>query len=139
MNEEQIAEFRRRYDSHLRVVATGLEQLIRDYLTGIKHIDRIAARAKSPDRFAAKARKTNDDGTPKYDYPLVQIQDQIGARVIVFYLSDVEIVSSVLEKYFASIEEKYLVPDKESEFGYFGRHWIFAFPDDVIPAEVNRE
>lgn len=139
MNEEQIAEFRRRYNSHLRAVATGLEELIRSYLTSIKHIDRIAARAKNPDRFAAKARKTADDGTPKYDYPLVQIQDQIGARVIVFYLSDVETVSSVLEKYFVPIEEKYLVPDKESEFGYFGKHWIFALPDDVIPGEVNRD
>jgi len=138
MNEEQIAEFRRRYN-HLCTVATRLEQFIHGYLEGIEHVDRIGSRAKNPDRFAAKARKTTDEGTAKYDYPLVQIQDQIGARVIVFYLSDVPVVSGALEKYFTHIEKKELVPESESEFGYFGKHWIFSLPDDVIPAGVDRD
>jgi putative GTP pyrophosphokinase len=139
MNEAQIAEFRQRFDAHLPRVAEQLEGLIRTYLDGIRHIDRIAARAKDPDRFAAKARKTKADGTPKYSFPLTQVQDQIGARVIVFYPGDVEVIRDCLVKYFTFIEEKKLVPDSQWSFGYFGHHWVFALPDDVIPPEVNRD
>lgn len=138
MNEEQIAEFRRRYDTHLPAVATKLQELIHGYLSGIRHVDRVSARAKDPGRFATKARKIAEDGTPKYSFPLTQIQDQIGARVVVFYLSDVETVSGELERYLTHIEKQQLVPDSQWEFGYFGSHWIFALPDDIVPPEVDR-
>ena len=69
-------------------------------------------------------------GEPKYAAPLTQIQDQVGARVVVFYKQDVTAVAEVLERYFRPVERKELVPDSLWEFGYFGRHWIFVLPDD---------
>jgi ppGpp synthetase/RelA/SpoT-type nucleotidyltranferase len=73
------------------------------------------------------------DGVKKYDRPFQQIQDQVGARVITFYLDDVIAVASTIERYFKRIETRDMVPDSESEFGYIGKHYILAVPDDVYP------
>ncbi|MEX2167670.1 MAG: hypothetical protein WD851_00040 [Pirellulales bacterium] len=119
-------------------VASNLEILLAKYLARVPHIDRISARAKDPERFANKAKKLLTSGVDKYDAPLQQIQDQIGARIIVFYKDDVEKVATIVDRYFRYVERRDLVPESEWEFGYFGRHWILALPDDVIPPSVNQ-
>lgn len=50
-----------------------------------------------------------------------------------------EIVAAKLERYFRPIERRDLVPESDWEFGYFGRHWVFALVDDVVPRDVYRE
>lgn len=83
-----MSDLERRYaDRHNRVLvplASKIESHIRELFAASPRIDRIGARAKSIDRFVAKAEK-QVDGRPKYDDPLAQIQDQIGARIITFY------------------------------------------------------
>ena len=85
-----------------------------------------------------RQRRPRSNGRLKYSEPLEQIQDQIGARVIVFYLQDVETVSQNVEEYFRKIESQLIVPDSEAEFGYFGKHFVLFLPSDlfdgVIPA-----
>src|SRR5262249_27595520 len=116
----------------------NLETHLRSQLSGIGHIDRISARAKSPERFEGKAR-LEDNGKPKYENPLTDIQDQLGARVIVFYRDDVEVVSKVIARYFTAIEEREVVPESQWAFGYFGQHSILSLPRDVIPEMVPVE
>ena len=128
--------YKQRFDN-LVTVAAKLESFIEERLLEIPHIDRVSARAKTPDSFATKAAKVCPDGQAKYQVPLQQIQDQIGARITVFYRNDVEIVADVVERYFRPIERKEIVPDSLSEFGYFGRHWILVLPDDVIPQMID--
>lgn len=130
--------YEQRYQA-LVSVATNLEALVAKYLAEVPHVDRISARAKNPTRFGNKAAKLLSNGAVKYDAPLQQIQDQIGARIIVFYKDDVEKVAAVVERYFRHVEKRDLVPDSEWEFGYFGRHWILALPDDVIPSTVDQQ
>jgi ppGpp synthetase/RelA/SpoT-type nucleotidyltranferase len=125
-----------RFDA-LVTVAAKLDALLKKYLENMAHIDRISSRAKDPVRFASKAAKLQTDGTPKYSAPLQQIQDQIGARVVVFYTDDVDKVAEVIDRYFRHVERKDHVPDSFWEFGYFGRHWILALPDDVIPSSID--
>lgn len=120
-------------------VAASMEKYLVDVLRGLEHIDRIAARAKSVDRFCAKATKQDKEGGPKYADPLTQIQDQIGARVIVFYTTDVAGVADCLQKYLRPVERREVVPESEWEFGYFGQHFVMALPDDVVPASAPRE
>src|SRR5262245_8903213 len=126
------AEYQRRYTAFLQRIATNLEAHLREQLTGVQHIDRISARAKSPDRFEVKAR-IEEGGRLKYNHPLTDIQDQLGARVIVFYRSDVETLAGAVARYFTAIEERELVPESQWEFGYFGQHSILSLPRDVIP------
>ena len=127
-----MADYAARYPL-LERLAPNLEELLRRYLDGIPHIDRISVRAKDPERFAAKAAKLDGEGNQKYAVPLDQIQDQIGARVIVFYLDDVTSVRDVMERYFRRVEGRELVPEDHWAFGYFGYHWIFPLPEDLIP------
>jgi len=130
-------DYARRYGAALVPAAVKLTAMLSEYLQNLPRIDRIAARAKSIDRFVQKAEKTFDNGLPKYSDPFGQIQDQIGARIVTFYLADVDAVANYVQKYFAPIEIKALVPETESEFGYFGKHFILFLPSDIV--EVSAE
>jgi ppGpp synthetase/RelA/SpoT-type nucleotidyltranferase len=88
----------------------------------------VTARPKSVERFLVKA-ETCEDGKPKYSEPLRQIQDQVGARIVTFYLSDVERVARIVERYYRPIEARRLVPESEWSFGYFGQHFVLLYPN----------
>ena len=134
--EDLRATYTRRYWEALAPSAAELELLLRSQVEGIPRIDRIAARAKSPDRFLTKAEKKNSDGSNKYSAPLYQIQDQIGARIVVFYASDVPIVAKKVEEYYTHIERRTVVPDDNWTFGYTGVHYILSLPTEAVPATV---
>lgn len=136
MSQDPLSEYRRRF-SKLREVAKQLEAYLENLLEDLPRIDRVSARAKAPESFVVKATKRSQDGSSKYAAPLDQIQDQIAARAVVFYQNDVETVSTRLRKYLRPIEWKDYVPDSEWEFGYFGRHWVFALPKDTIPVDIS--
>ncbi|MEQ1935970.1 MAG: RelA/SpoT domain-containing protein [Fimbriimonadaceae bacterium] len=131
------ATYRNRRDSTLEGIAKNLEAFLIDFMKGQDRIDRIAVRAKGVQSFIKKANKTVD-GKPKYTEPLMQIQDQIGARIIVFYNSDVEPVKKRVLDVFRAIEDKRFVPDSLSEFGYFGHHFILAVPSDVVEVGADK-
>jgi ppGpp synthetase/RelA/SpoT-type nucleotidyltranferase len=137
-DDELLAEYRERHSAILMPLASKLQVHIQEALTGIPRVDRVSARAKSPDRFVGKAMKRKDDGGLKYEHPFEQIQDLVGARVIVFYKQDVDAVSDAIDRYFRRIEGQDLVPDSVNEFGYVGRHFILAVPEDVIEDAADR-
>ncbi|PVM71389.1 GTP pyrophosphokinase [Caulobacter radicis] len=130
-------DYEARFDGVLQHLAHALEDQIKGYLEGEIRIDRVQARAKSVDRFLAKAAKKQGDAA-RYQEPLHQIQDQVGARIISFYLSDVKRVSDIVERYFRSVEARNLIPESEWEFGYFGRHYVLLVPDELIDPSWDR-
>jgi putative GTP pyrophosphokinase len=130
--------FALRRERVLLPLAERIEAHLKSVFEGFPRIDRISARAKSVDRFIAKATK-KENGKPKYDDPLNQIQDQVGARIVTFYASDVERVRLETEKYFKYIESKKIVPESESEFGYEGRHFILFVPTDLLDETLSSE
>jgi ppGpp synthetase/RelA/SpoT-type nucleotidyltranferase len=123
----------------LKLIAQQLEAHLRDMLIDLPRIDAINSRAKSPERFISKAIKLKEGGESKYKNPIFQIQDQIGARINVFYLSDVDVVKNHVSRYMKYIEIQDKSPERDSEFGYFGLHFIFKIPEDVIPEDVDAE
>jgi putative GTP pyrophosphokinase len=132
------ANYRRRFDAALAPLAKAIEEQLREYLAVEPHIDRVSARPKSVERFLRKA-QAREHEKPKYSEPLRQIQDQVGARIVTFYLSDVERVAAIIEKYFRPIESRNLVPDSEWAFGYFGKHYILIIPNDLVDASIDCE
>lgn len=118
-------------------LAARIEENLKSLFGELPRIDRISARAKSVERFIGKAAKL-EDGQPKYDDPLNQIQDQVGARIVTFYASDVESICLEVKKYFRFIEQQKVVPELEREFGYEGHHFILLVPDDLIDETWNR-
>lgn len=131
-------EYRRRFDGVLERLAHALSGHLAEHLGGEPRIDRVTARAKTVDRFMAKA-NTVVDGKSKYSEPLQQIQDQIGGRIITFYLSDVDRVAEVVNRYYRPIESREVVPDSEWKFGYFGRHFILFMPSDLIGSDMDHD
>nr|EES53781.1 MAG: conserved hypothetical protein [Leptospirillum ferrodiazotrophum] len=119
-------------------LADRLETHLKDLFHGFPRIDRIVVRAKSIERFLAKAMK-QENSKLKYDDPLNQIQDQIGARIVTFYRSDVECVRKEIGKYFSYIESKEIVPETEREFGYEGRHFILVVPPDIEDEKTSKD
>jgi putative GTP pyrophosphokinase len=124
-------EYTTRYNETLVSLSRRLEAFIVDHFSDLPRIDRISARAKGVERFLEKADKMDGDKR-KYDAPLQQIQDQIGARIVTFYPDDVPLISKTVEEYFHPIEDRTVVPDSDSEFGYFGKHYILVLPKDVV-------
>ncbi|GAB4392767.1 MAG: hypothetical protein Tsb0032_09600 [Kiloniellaceae bacterium] len=124
-------EYQERYEEALLPISASLQAHLEDYLEGQPRIDRISTRAKDVKSFVAKAKK-EERGRLKYSDPLDQIQDQIGCRIITFFLDDVDRIDALIKKYFSAIEHQNHVPDSEWEFGYFGRHYILLLPEDVI-------
>ncbi|MEK6757425.1 MAG: RelA/SpoT domain-containing protein, partial [Bacteroidota bacterium] len=59
------------------------------------------------------------------------IQDILGARIVVFYKSDIEPVSKIIEKAFNSVEKQQLIPEDENEFGYEGLHYVLFVPPHI--------
>lgn len=140
MNPEEMREiYRRRYDSVLVPLANRLETHLRVLVNGLPRIDKVAVRAKSEESFMGKASKVANDGTLKYSDPLNQIQDQIGARIVTYYLSDVNTIAERIEEYLSRIEAKTVVPDDLSKFGYEGKHYILFIPQDVRPDPESKE
>jgi putative GTP pyrophosphokinase len=137
-HEALRAEYRKRYDAVLTPLAEQLRAFLARCLEGQPRIDRVAARPKAVDKFVTKATKVVD-GKQKYQEPLEEIQDQVGARVITLYLSDVARLDPLIQEWFRPIEYKDHVPESHWEFGYFGRHYILGVPTDVINPDWPRD
>lgn len=138
MTDNIESVYAERREKILEPVSRRLLKLLTDYFLSEPRIDRIATRAKTVLSFVEKAQK-QIDGVPVYSDPLNQIQDQIGSRIITFYRSDVERVAALVLKYFRPIEDQLIVPDRDSEFGYFGRHFVLFCPSDVLDPENDRD
>jgi putative GTP pyrophosphokinase len=132
------ASYRVRYNSALVPIAKALHEHIADIFKDEPRIDRISARAKDPNSFLKKA-STSLKSKAKYTEPLSQIQDQIGARIITFYRSDVDRLDAIVKKYFKPIEIRNRVPESEWEFGYFGRHYVLVLPTDVKIESIDKK
>lgn len=135
---ELIEEYQARYSEILSPLAEKLSAFIQEAMARTPRVDRVAARAKSPHRFLGKALK-QVEGRFKYEHPFEQIQDLIGARIIVFYKQDVDDVCEIIERYFRHIENKKIVPDAANKFGYVGKHYILAIPEDLIADDADRD
>jgi len=135
---DKLAQYyQARYDGGLVPLASELSVYLTDLMKGELRIDRVSVRAKAPVSFLNKA-ALEVGGTPKYVDPLAQIQDQIGARIITFYKSDVDRIDALIHQYFKTIEFKDRVPESEWEFGYFGRHYVLVVPTDVKIASIDQ-
>lgn len=121
-----------RYEHVLIPLAERLEAYLRDVFKGVARVDRISARPKSIDRFIAKSAAKIDDGSNKYREPIEQIQDQIGARIIVLFKQDVESAAKIAAAHLRYVESKEIEPQAVYEFSYFGRHFVSLIPEDVL-------
>jgi len=101
---------------------------------------------KEKESFVNKALKPKVDsktkepieGTQKYENPFIDIQDIIRARIVVFYLSDVDKIAKRVKESLGGIEDNDFVNfDDYQKFGYQGRHLIVNINKALIPDELG--
>ncbi len=116
----------------LEKIALALEDQLNAILKNIPHIDRISCRVKGIESFLAKAGKLRPDGSPKYEVPMKEIQDMIGARVVVYYKTDMPSIKEIIKSHFIRVEETKVEPDDVSKFGYEGFHMVCFIPNTIF-------
>lgn len=109
----------------LQQAAEIIKDELRELLSPMERIDNITVRAKSIERFVTKATMKT------YADPLQDIQDQIGARAIVYYLSDVDSVAKRILGEFRIVEGRQLEENVPNQFGYQARHYVCCVPLDI--------
>jgi putative GTP pyrophosphokinase len=109
----------------LQAAAARLEKDLREILDGVPRIDAIRTREKGLDRFLEKVQRK------EYDHPLDEMQDQVGARVVVQFLEDVERVRKILLKHYSAVEDAMHAPENPSVFDYEAWHMICALPATI--------
>jgi putative GTP pyrophosphokinase len=129
--------YQERFERCLVPTTSSLQDYAQSLLQGQPCIDAIRSRAKRPDRFLEKAARVDPKGGLRYADPLIEIQDQIGLRVVVYYEDLVPAVSDELLRYFRSIEDREITPESPWEFGYVGLHHILVLPDDVVSNDCD--
>ena len=121
----------------LEKIASGLGEQLSHIFHDVEHIDRIICRVKSIDSLLIKSSKRMSDGSLKYSVPLKEIQDMIGARVVVYYKTDVPPVKELIKRHFNRVEEMAVVPDDATKFGYEGFHMICFIPNSIFSSREN--
>ncbi|MDQ0778369.1 putative GTP pyrophosphokinase [Streptomyces aurantiacus] len=138
MANDPLSLYRQRYHLLCSLV-DNLTEVVSSDLAAVPHVDRISFRVKDPGSFFVKSNATLPDGSMKYSNPLREIEDQVAGRVIVFYFSDIQAVSGVLEDTFRRVESEAKEPEDESSFGYESYHHIFLIPEHHKPDGWERE
>jgi putative GTP pyrophosphokinase len=117
----------------LHQLSDSLEARTTETLKSLPHIDRISFRVKATQSFLEKALGLRDEGGNRYERPLVEIEDQVAGRVIVFFMADLAPVKQSLLELFLPIELTTKRPRRDDEFGYQSEHLILMIPPWAKP------
>ncbi len=115
----------------LEKVSEDIKKLLNVILRDTPRKDGILIRVKSVESFREKSLKKDDKGKKKYKKPLEEIQDQIGARIIVYYKSDVESVTKKILDEFCEVESKIIEQPDPEAFSYQAKHIVCLIPPDI--------
>lgn len=121
-NKEQVELFKK-IRTILVDISTEIEAELKEALADKLHVDKISCRVKTIDSYTDKINKEKD-GKLKYETPIKEIQDLIGARVVVYYKQTADAMFDYLSKYFRVVERTRIIPDEPSKFGYEGLHLV---------------
>lgn len=132
--QQQSADAYEERHAPLERVERDLRALLWELVQGLPRVDAVSTRVKSVQRFAEKAVRTVDDGDEqsyRYESPLDDIHDQIGARIVVYYRSDVEPVARKVLDEVHVIEDREVEEPEPEHFGYEARHFVCFIPPDI--------
>jgi putative GTP pyrophosphokinase len=127
-------ELRARYEARLPLLqelAANLERDLRRHFEGLPHIDRVAFRAKATTSFLDKVLDRRVE--PPYEEPLIEVEDQVAGRVLVFFISDVDPIRAGVEGLFTPVEAVLRRPARYNEFDYESFHAIYGIPPQTKP------
>jgi putative GTP pyrophosphokinase len=128
------AELEAAYGARLPILTTTAQYLqhrVTEALESTKHIDRVSFRPKGMDSFVKKASREATERHDAYERPLVEVEDQIAGRVLVFFRDDIDVVAAILSAELGPVEQRRQEPDGDDQFGYESVHLIFVIPEHL--------
>lgn len=114
----------------LRNFKGKLDAYFAEALSSLAHIDRYECRIKTNDS-AYKKYKEKYLGSAE---PFAEFEDLVAARIIVFFLSDIDRVRHVLLEHFDRVERSERRPELDDQFGYESEHLVLAVPPHLKPS-----
>jgi ppGpp synthetase/RelA/SpoT-type nucleotidyltranferase len=123
-----------RYEARRRLLEglqENLERETKEAVSANAHVDRVVFRVKGAQSFAEKAE--DPENSPPYIDPLIEIEDQIAGRILVYFLSDLAPIEERLRETFTTVERSERRPARDAEFGYESNHLICVIPPHVVP------
>ena len=122
---EEYLRVRLQYEAYPNAVKEILVQALRTKEIAVNSVE---ARAKEPESFGAKAETPSekDSRAPKYRFPLNDITDLAGVRIITFFPRTVESVGTCIREEFEVLEHTDLSRTllQEERFGYQSEHFL---------------
>lgn len=116
----------------LRQLRGNLQAKAEQALDRLPHIDRVSFRVKDGDNFARKCLPGGQP--PAYEHPLIEVEDQVAGRVLVFFSQDLEVVDKRLREWFRGmVEETKRRPVNTAEFGYESDHYVIVIDEHLKP------
>lgn len=145
------AAIRAAYRSRVRMLSAAARTLrreIEDHLQGNDDVVLVQSRAKGVEEFVSKAmrpkgwpevRRAPKSVAPskwrKYAYPLREVQDQVGCRVVVKSPKARALVAQTLARHYGHLEKGYKVHRDPRVFGYAAHHVVCPTP---LPMRAKR-
>jgi len=124
--------------TYLRPLATQIQIEVADILADYP-TERVASRVKGTESFLSKAGKTDEEtGLLKYPYPLKDMTDIIGVRIVMRFVSEVDQVMLRVKEEFNTTETEAKEPDDTRAFGYIGTHLLVLVPPDLFPEDYPK-
>lgn len=134
----QIRKYKRLFPRY-RLYAETLQKVLQEVAKKYAPFAIVQARPKSIASFAEKMLRKK----AKYRYPVNQITDLCGARVITCTLSEIKPICEFIEKHFDIDWDNTIDVSQRlrpAEFGYRSIHYIVEFNEGVFPTrEINVE
>ena len=129
MNEEtqdfgtEYSSIRGKQKAFTREIDTVLRRIIKTEKVDVVNVE---SRTKSVKSFIEKCSRDDES----YFDPIKEITDLTGCRIICYYASDIEKISSLIEKNFAVDNENSidrLLIENPNQFGYKSKHLVVSF------------
>lgn len=135
MNRNELKTAFEQIEPKYRRLAENVKEALAQFLADnrIDYFD-IEARVKTFESFSSKVRRKG------YDDPLVDITDICGLRIINYYPSDLESISSIIKHEFEIFESSNKEEEMDDDrFGYRSLHFVGAIKKEWIGAPNYRE
>lgn len=129
--EEKYYEISKEYTRLGKIVRQDLEKLLEDANINVLSV---TYRTKDLNKFLEKIRRK------KYRDPLNEIEDICGLRIVCYYTSDLNKITSIIKKEFNvldSVDKSQLLG--EDEFGYLSRHFIVKLKKNWLNTPSYRD
>lgn len=129
--KEQYYIRKPKYDGLLSAIIFTFNKLIKEASVSLFEIN---GRVKTIDSLIEKVSRKN------YTQPFEEIEDFCGIRIVCYYLSDLDSLSSLIHEQFIVLSES----DKQKEapddkFGYQSRHYIVTLNDIWLQAPLYKD